>query len=146
MSKDLDFILRNNPDIAALNPELLKKKKQPNKQKAKRPDTELEAKFMAHWKLLTNDEPLLRDYIFAPNERDFEIDAYHEKSRVGIEINGGTWTVGGHSTGAGIRRDCQKILLAAVYGIQIIPITGDMLSQKEIAITIDQIWRVIKSS
>ena len=147
MSYDLQKILERNPDLVPLNGHLLPKPRAQAEatETPKRPDTELESKFLSHWNLLTGKEPLLRDFVFAPDAKGYEIDAYHEGARVGIEVNGGTWAVGGHSTGTGIGRDYRKQLLAATRGILILPVSSDMLTQKEIVLTIDQIWRVIKS-
>ena len=143
--EDLDNFLAQNPHLKETNPQWIVSHPEQRSRlpKASQP-SELEQRFLENWNMLTNNEPLLREYVFAP-DRKFRLDFYHEHSRVGIEVNGGTWTVGGHSTGKGIGRDARKSLLAATYGIHVIAVTSDMLSQKEIVLTLDQIWRVIKS-
>lgn len=44
-----------------------------------------------------------------------------------IEINGGTFTRGGHSTGTGIRRDYEKGNLAVKYGWKVLQFDADMV-------------------
>lgn len=42
-----------------------------------------------------------------------------------VEVQGGVWLKGksGHSSGAGITRDCEKLSLAAVHGYRVIVCT-----------------------
>ena len=44
-----------------------------------------------------------------------------------IEINGGTYTRGGHSTGTGIKRDYEKGNLAVQYGYKLLTFDADMV-------------------
>lgn len=44
-----------------------------------------------------------------------------------IEINGGTFTRGGHSTGLGIKRDYEKSNLAVKYGYKLLIFDSDMV-------------------
>ncbi len=44
--------------------------------------------------------------------------------RVGVEVQGGIWKMGAHSSGAGISRDCEKSAHAAIVGIRLIPVTA----------------------
>ena len=114
----------------------------------KREDTDLEAKFLSHWKLLYGIIAWERDFTdWGPESRKLEIDFYHPESRVGVEINGGTRQAKrtGHSSGNGIWRDYEKILVAAAHGIHILPVCVDMLSDTEIVITCSQIKRVIQN-
>jgi very-short-patch-repair endonuclease len=48
--------------------------------------------------------------------RKFAFDFAEPTSRVLIEIQGGIWTKGGHSSGTGISRDCEKSRLAQLHG------------------------------
>ena len=52
--------------------------------------------------------------------RRFRLDFYLSKIKLGVEVNGGTFSRGGHSTGVGIRSDYEKNALAAIEGIQIL--------------------------
>jgi hypothetical protein len=53
--------------------------------------------------------------------------------KVAVELQGGTWSGRrqGHSTGAGIERDCRKACLAAAGGWALFPITTPMLRDQE---------------
>ena len=52
---------------------------------------------------------------------DFQIGDYL------IEVQGGIWHKGGHSTGTGITRDCEKLNLATLAGYKVLAFTGDMV-------------------
>lgn len=53
------------------------------------------------------------------------------EARVALEIQGGTWTLGKHSSGAGIERDCAKSFTAQASGWICFAITGTMLRKQE---------------
>lgn len=55
--------------------------------------------------------------------RKFRFDFGWPDARLLVECQGAVWTVGAHSTGAGISRDCEKASLAAVHGYRLIPVT-----------------------
>jgi very-short-patch-repair endonuclease len=55
-------------------------------------------------------------------------------ARVALEIQGGTWTLGKHSSGVGIERDCAKSFTAQADGWACLAMTGTMLKKQE------QIW------
>ena len=48
-----------------------------------------------------------------------------------IEVQGGIWRKGGHSTGTGITRDCEKANLAAMCGYHTLFFTADMVKSGE---------------
>lgn len=45
-----------------------------------------------------------------------------------VECNGSTWIKGGHSTGTGIARDYEKMILAQLLGWRVFPVTGDHIT------------------
>lgn len=47
--------------------------------------------------------------------------------RVGVEVQGGIWQKGAHSSGTGITRDCEKSAHAAIAGIRLIPVTSGQI-------------------
>lgn len=107
-----------SPDVIALNPDLFRDSgPTPSSTTPKRPDTELEIKFLSMWRLCHGPE-LLRDYT-GWTDRKLEIDFYHAPSRVGIEINGGIGKKSGHTSWSGIHRDYDKLLLAINAGIRL---------------------------
>jgi hypothetical protein len=48
--------------------------------------------------------------------------------RLLVEIQGGIWRKGGHSTGTGITRDCEKANLATLAGWRILSVTSAHIS------------------
>lgn len=55
-------------------------------------------------------------------------------ARVVVEVQGGTWGVGGHSTGTGIERDASKAFTAACGGWVVVALTERMLMKH------DDVW------
>lgn len=63
--------------------------------------------------------------LFPEDNRRF--DFAHIGARVAIEIQGGIWKKGGHSTGKGIMRDCRKAFDATMLGWVVLQLTPDMI-------------------
>ena len=59
--------------------------------------------------------------------RKFRFDFAWLKERVAVEVQGSTWVTGGHSTGAGIERDCEKLDLAACAGWRVLLFTSSQI-------------------
>lgn len=59
--------------------------------------------------------------------RQFAYDRVWRDQRVCVEVQGATFVRGGHSTGTGIERDCEKACLAAVHGWRYLPLTKHMI-------------------
>ena len=57
--------------------------------------------------------------------QDWRLDFAWPDIKFGVEIQGGTWRKGAHSTGSGIQRDCTKSQQCAGMGWNIVPVTGD---------------------
>lgn len=55
--------------------------------------------------------------------RRFEFDRVWREQRVCVEVQGATFVKGGHSSGVGIARDCEKACLAAIHGWRYLPVT-----------------------
>ena len=87
--------------------------------------SDLEATFDTLWRQL-GGPPLDAEYRFAPPRR-WRFDRAHVYSRIGLEIDGGTYTGGRHVTGKGYTRDCEKLNTAAFRGWLIFRLTSDML-------------------
>lgn len=72
--------------------------------------------------------PFERDYQFAKDEgRKYELDLAWPERKLGVEVQGGIWRKGGHSSGQGISRDCDKMSLAASLGWLVLPVTREMI-------------------
>ena len=62
----------------------------------------------------------VREYQAIPG-RKFRFDFCWEKERLLVEINGGTYSKGAHSTGTGIARDYEKFRLGQDCGWEVYP-------------------------
>lgn len=90
-------------------------------------------RFLDTWRLLGGPD-LVDEYQFH-KVRKFRFDFAHLRSKVYIEIDGGTWIKGpsGHASGKGITRDCTKQNLAVINGWRPFRLTTDMLSKRNAA-------------
>ena len=60
-------------------------------------------------------------------DRRYRLDFYFPCARLGVELQGGTWTAGpaGHTTGRGYQRDCEKLTACTMAGIRVLWFTTD---------------------
>ena len=84
--------------------------------------SELEAELAMQIRTLGLPEPI-REYP-AIKGRKFRFDFAWLEQRLLVEVNGGTFTRGGHSTGVGIRRDYEKANLAQLAGWRVLMFDG----------------------
>lgn len=59
--------------------------------------------------------------------RKFPWDFVWRAQRLCVEVQGGTWTQGAHSRGAGQSRDAEKQALATLAGWRCLTVTGDQI-------------------
>jgi very-short-patch-repair endonuclease len=67
-----------------------------------------------------------REYVFAA-PRKWRADFAHVAARLLVEVEGGVWTQGRHSRGAGFVKDCEKYNAAAMEGWTLLRFTTDMV-------------------
>jgi len=72
----------------------------------------------------------VREFACIPG-RKFRFDFGFPQHRLLVECQGAVWTVGAHSTGAGISRDAEKASLAAANGYRLIIATGKQIKSGE---------------
>lgn len=101
--------------------------------------SKLEELFESEWQLTYPEIQLVPQYKVVP-DRKFRIDFAHLPSKTGIEVQGGRWIKGGHTSGNGMFTDCEKSLLCAEIGWLIIPIVDKMISEEYI----EKIYSVIR--
>ena len=70
-------------------------------------------------------EPV-REYRFAPPRR-WRFDFAFPDAKVALEIEGGIWTAGRHSRGAGMRDDMEKYNAAACAGWRVLRVHHDLV-------------------
>lgn len=72
-----------------------------------------------------------REHRFSTARR-WRLDFAFPAQRLGIEVEGGTWSRGRHVTGAGFEADCEKYnALAAEYGWRLLRFTATMVKSGE---------------
>lgn len=94
----------------------------------------LEAELALQIKALGLPEPV-REYR-AIKGRKFRFDFAWLDHRLLVEVNGGTYTRGAHSTGQGIARDYEKIRLGQDCGWKVYPFDGKAIKSGEAVETI----------
>lgn len=89
----------------------------------------LEAELALQIRALELPEPI-REYQ-AIKGRKFRFDFAWLEHRLLVEVNGGTYTKGAHSTGQGIARDYEKIRLGQDCGWKVYPFDGKAIKSGE---------------
>lgn len=77
-----------------------------------------------------------RQYKFAEKRR-WAADFAFPHLKLLIEVEGGTWSGGRHTTGTGFRNDCEKYNAAACLGFHVLRFTTDMVKSGEALKTIE---------
>lgn len=103
----------------------------------------LERGFALRWATLPNAPRLLPQYRFH-SARKWRFDFAHPESRVGVEIDGGTWMggKGGHTSGIGMARDREKDFEAIMDDWVVIRLTPEMAKDRSRLERIAQLMRV----
>jgi len=90
--------------------------------------SKLEAQFLTIWRAI-GGPPLDREVRFHPTRR-WRLDFAHLTSRVAIEIEGGAWSGGRHTRGAGFITDCEKYNNATLLGWTIFRLPAPMVTRE----------------
>lgn len=85
--------------------------------------SKLEEEMAFHLKLLGLKDSYQREYKFCP-DRKWRFDFALVKQKIAIEVEGGIFIPGGHSTGKGIMRDMEKYNWATVNGWKVLRYTN----------------------
>jgi len=105
--------------------------------------SDLEELLFQHIKLVGLPLPE-REYRFAPPRR-FRADFAYPERKLLIEVEGGVWTRGRHTRGAGYTSDAEKYNLATVKGWRVLRFTGDMIKSGMAVSTIEQMLKVLEN-
>lgn len=70
------------------------------------------------------------EYRFHPVRR-WRFDFCWPAEKIAVEIEGGTWSGGRHTTGSGFKKDCEKYNHAAKMGFCVLRFTSDMVKSGE---------------
>ena len=60
-------------------------------------------------------------------ERKWRFDFAWPVSKIAVEVEGGTWSKGRHTRGAGFANDCEKYNSATLLGWRVYRFTSDMI-------------------
>lgn len=92
--------------------------------------SDLEDQFEAYVNLLAPDLAvgMVREYRIVPTRR-WRFDAAWVQHHVAVELDGGVFTTGRHTRGAGYEADCEKLNEAAVRGWRVLRFTAGMLER-----------------
>ena len=94
---------------------------------------ELAFKMLEAWCKSNGYPTPVPEYQFAKSMgRKFRSDAAFMNEKVLLEFQGSVWKRGGHSTGTGITRDCEKFCIAATLGWRVMPVTYDQLNSGKV--------------
>ena len=79
-----------------------------------------------------------REVKFHPT-RKWRFDFIVRYSMIAVEVEGGTWLAkGGHTTGKGFERDCEKYNEAAIMGWKVLRFTGNQVKSGHALQTIER--------
>lgn len=98
----------------------------------------LEIEFENMWTLFYPDIDLETEVHLIP-KRKFRFDYVHQPSKVAIEINGGIYGKGGHSSIKGIQRDYEKNNLAQSLGYSVFYLSRNMINPEWLTIIAETI-------
>lgn len=87
--------------------------------------SDLEAAFDYYWRVL-DGPPVEAEYQFHPT-RKWRFDRCHPRTLTAVELDGGTFSQGRHTRGAGYSADCEKINTATAAGWRVFRLTSDMI-------------------
>ena len=87
-----------------------------------------------------------REVKFYPGRRwraDLITDAVWGKPQVLIEVDGGSWIAGRHTSGAGFAADCEKLNEATILGYRVLRFTPEMVESGVALKTIERALGVV---
>ena len=96
--------------------------------------TELESKWLQNFKLFGENKYLLPEHqVKFHDVRKFEFDFAwtHASLMIAVEIEGGQWIKGGHTSGKGLQRDCEKYNLAQFNGWKVFRFSTSMIDESK---------------
>ena len=87
--------------------------------------SDLEATMALHIRANELPEPE-REYRFAPPRR-WRFDFAWPAAMLALEVEGGVWSTGGHTSGKGFTDDCEKMNEALIRGWRVLRVTGQQV-------------------
>ena len=84
----------------------------------------------------------MMEFRFHPTRR-WRFDFAFEKIKLAVEVEGGTWSGGRHTTGSGFEKDCEKYAEALILGWRVLRLTSTMVKKRT---AINYIEKMIKGN
>ena len=84
--------------------------------------------------------PFVQEQVLIPG-RKFRFDFLLSDTDLIVEVEGGTWAGGRHTTGAGFAKDCEKYNLALEHGYRVLRYTTNMVTDGRAMAQILPLWR-----
>ena len=84
----------------------------------------------------------MMEFRFHPTRR-WRFDFAFERIKFAVEVEGGTWSGGRHTTGSGFEKDCEKYAEALVLGWRVLRVTSTMVKKRT---AINYIEKIIKGN
>ena len=81
-----------------------------------------------------------QEQVLIPGRR-FRFDFLLSDTDLIVEVEGGTWAGGRHTTGAGFAKDCEKYNLALEHGYRVLRYTTNMVTDGRAIAQIVPLWR-----
>lgn len=85
--------------------------------------------------------PFIREHRFHPT-RKWRFDFANAERRLAVEVQGGLWQKGGHTSGQGVTRDIQKHNEALRLGWMILYATRETIESGEFLRLVEEMWEV----
>lgn len=99
-----------------------------------------ERKFLLLWEDVLNGPKLESEFKFH-DVRRWRFDFALPSQRIAIEIEGGVWSGGRHSRGAGFTQDCEKYLEAALLGWRVVRLVPAQVTEPVLARILEWVRR-----
>jgi len=108
-------------------------------------ESNAERAFVGLWSMFEELEQyiLIREHVFDPS-RKWRFDFAVVAQKVAVEIEGGVWSGGRHTRGAGFQEDCIKYNRAVELGWKVLRYTPQMIEDDPMMI-INQIFSILRS-
>jgi very-short-patch-repair endonuclease len=71
----------------------------------------------------------MMEFRFHPTRR-WRFDFAFERIKFAVEVEGGTWSGGRHTTGSGFEKDCEKYAEALALGWRVLRVTSTMVKKR----------------
>jgi very-short-patch-repair endonuclease len=104
--------------------------------------TNLESKLLENFLLAGLPEPE-REYRFH-KDRKWRFDFAWPAKYLAVEVEGGVWSGGRHTTGAGFTADCVKYNAAAMLGWRVLRFTSTQINSGEALEKIEEALKVVE--